>query len=122
MKLCLVIDDSQVIRKVAASVLAGIGYQVIEAEDGQDAIDKCQLKVPDAILVDRDMPGMGGHDFLALYLGSLEGFKPYAVYATNEYDADDIAEAKAKGADDFILKPIERADLVAKFSRRQRAA
>jgi two-component system, chemotaxis family, chemotaxis protein CheY len=122
MKLCLVVDDSDVIRSVAASVLSSIGYSVVEAASGQQAIELCQLRMPDAILLDRDMPGMGGHDFLGMYLGSFEGLKPYIVYATNEHDADDIAQVRELGVDDYILKPFERADLVAKFGSRQRAA
>lgn len=122
MKLCLVVDDSEVIRKVAVSVLSSIGYSVVEASSGQEALDLCQLRMPDAILLDRDMPGMSGHDFLALYLGSFDGLKPHVVYATNAFDADDIAQAQALGINDYILKPFERADLVAKFGSRQRAA
>ena len=64
MKTCLVVDDSSVIRKVARRILEGMEFEIIEAEDGEQALDACQQQLPDAILLDWNMPKMDGYEFL----------------------------------------------------------
>src|SRR5262245_66572626 len=64
MKTCLVVDDSSVIRKVARRILEGMNFKISEAEDGQQALDECKREMPDAVLLDWNMPVMGGYDFL----------------------------------------------------------
>ena len=64
MKTCLVVDDSSVIRKVARRILEGLEFQIVEAEDGEQALDACRSKMPDAILLDWNMPKMDGYEFL----------------------------------------------------------
>jgi len=122
MKLCLIVDNSSVVRKVAKYVLNSMGYEVIEAENGLQAIDRCQLRLPDAILIDRDMPLMGGQDFLTMFIRTLKKRKPHIVYSTIENDTLDIARALSMGADDYILKPYGRDDLESKFDRSLLAA
>ncbi len=122
MKLCLIVDDSSAIRKVAKCLLNSIGYEVQEAENGQLAIEQCQLRMPDAILLDWHMPVMDGQEFLAVFGRTFRGRKPYIVYATTEYDPTDISRSIAAGADDYILKPYDRASLEAKFLRLPQAA
>ncbi len=65
MKTCLVVDDSSVIRKVARRILEGLEFQIMEAENGEEAIETCRNQLPDAILLDWNMPKMDGYDFLA---------------------------------------------------------
>ena len=64
MKYCLVVDDSAVIRKVARRILEGLQFRIAEAEDGARAIDACKGEMPDAVLLDWNMPIMDGYDFL----------------------------------------------------------
>ena len=64
MKTCLVVDDSSVIRKVARRILEGLDFKIIEAEDGQQALEQCRSDMPDAVLLDWNMPVMDGYDFL----------------------------------------------------------
>ena len=54
MKICLVVDDSSVIRKVARRILEGMDFQIVEAEDGEQALGACQRQLPDAVLLDRE--------------------------------------------------------------------
>lgn len=122
MKFCLVVDDSPTIRKVAKLLLNGIGYEVAEAEDGQQAMDQCQIRMPDAILLDWDMPVMDGQEFLSVFTRTFTSRKPFIVYATTEYDPVDISRGIAAGADDFILKPYDRESLEAKFRLLPQAA
>jgi CheY-like chemotaxis protein len=64
MKTCLIVDDSSVIRKVARRILEGLEFQITEAEDGEGAIEACRGQLPDAILLDWNMPKMDGYEFL----------------------------------------------------------
>jgi len=64
MKTCLVVDDSSVIRKVARRILEGLEFKIAEAENGEEAIEACRVEIPDAILLDWNMPKMDGYDFL----------------------------------------------------------
>jgi two-component system chemotaxis response regulator CheY len=64
MKTCLVVDDSSVVRKIARRILEGLEFQVTEAEDGSKALEICQRQLPDAVLLDWNMPVMDGFDFM----------------------------------------------------------
>jgi len=61
MKRCLVIDDSSVIRKVARRILEGFGFAIVEAADGRQALESCTKEMPEAILLDWNMPVMDGY-------------------------------------------------------------
>lgn len=116
MRQCLVVDDSSVIRKVARKILEGLQFEVIEAENGQEALERCSAATPDAILLDWHMPVMGGMEFLnALKFSPSSDKKPYVVYATTENDSVDLTKALSNGADDYILKPFDRNTLEAKM-------
>ena len=64
MKTCLVVDDSKVIRKVARHILETLDFAVSEAADGSEALDHCGRSMPDVVLLDWNMPVMGGMEFL----------------------------------------------------------
>ena len=115
MKSCLIVDDSTVVRKVARRILESMDYIVEEAEDGQEAFDKCRAEMPDAILLDWNMPIVTGLEFLKLLRGYVGGEKPHVVYCTVENDIGAIALALKAGASDYVMKPFDRAILEAKF-------
>lgn len=115
MKSCLIVDDSSVVRKVARRILEDMDYIVEEAEDGQDAFEKCRQEMPDAILLDWNMPIMSGLEFLKLLRAYVGGEKPHVVYCTVENDIGAIALALKAGASDYMMKPFDRAILEAKF-------
>ena len=64
MRTCLVVDDSSVIRKVARRILEGLDFQILESEDGEKALEACKRGLPDAVLLDWNMPVMDGYEFL----------------------------------------------------------
>src|SRR5690554_2723304 len=115
MKSCLIVDDSSVVRKVARRILEGMDFVVEEAEDGQDAYEKCKREMPDAILLDWNMPIMSGLEFLKLLRAYVGGEKPRVVYCTVENDIGAIAMALKAGADDYMMKPFDRHLLESKF-------
>ncbi|MBX9590733.1 MAG: response regulator [Hyphomonadaceae bacterium] len=115
MKTCLVVDDSSVVRKVARKILENLKVVICEAENGQHALDQCQQAMPDAIILDYHMPGMGTVEFLSQLRGLGNGKRPFVVYCTTENDTADISRAIAAGADDYVIKPFDRDALRAKL-------
>jgi two-component system chemotaxis response regulator CheY len=122
MRSCLIVDDSSVVRKVARRLLEDLDYIVDEAEDGQEAIDKCRQEMPDAILLDWNMPIMSGLEFLKLLRTYVGGEKPRVIYCTVENDVGAIALALKAGADDYMMKPFDRTVLISKFQDKAEAA
>jgi two-component system chemotaxis response regulator CheY len=115
MKRCLIVDDSDVVRKVASAILSAIGYEIIEASTGRDGLELAKSTMPDAILLDWQIPDLGAHDFIAKLRNHTWGPRPYLVYLTTEYDHLDITRALAVGADASLMKPFDRASLADKF-------
>ena len=115
MKTCLVVDDSSVIRKVARRILEGLEFQIMEAENGEDAIESCKRQLPDAILLDWNMPKMDGYDFLRVLRRLPGGDTPKVVFCTTENDVAHIARALHAGANEYIMKPFDKDIVEAKF-------
>jgi two-component system, chemotaxis family, chemotaxis protein CheY len=114
-KHCLVVDDSPVIRKVARRILENMNFLIMEAEDGAKALDVCAVHMPDAILLDWNMPVMDGYEFLKVLRTVDNGKKPKVVFCTTENDVAHIARAMHAGADEYIMKPFDKDILSAKF-------
>ena len=115
MKHCLVVDDSAVIRKVARRILEGLAFRVSEAEDGEQALRLCQSGMPDAVLLDWNMPVMDGYEFLRSLRALPDGADPKVVFCTTENDVAHIARALHAGANEYIMKPFDRDIMSAKF-------
>lgn len=117
MKRCLVVDDSSVIRKVARHILESMRYEVTEAENGREAFDACQSATPpDVVLLDWHLPVMSAMEFLSALRLAHCARRPFIVYCTTENDPSDIARAFSAGADDYLMKPFDRASLIDKFA------
>jgi two-component system, chemotaxis family, chemotaxis protein CheY len=115
MKRCLVIDDSSVIRKVARRILEGFGFSIVEAADGRQGLESCTKEMPEAILLDWNMPVMDGYEFLRALRAMPHGDKPKVVFCTTENDLAHIARAMHAGADEYIMKPFDKEIVEAKF-------
>ncbi len=115
MKTCLVVDDSSVIRKVARRILEGLQFQIIEAEDGEQALQACQNQLPDAVLLDWNMPKMDGYEFLRQLRRMPGGDVPRVVFCTTENDVAHIARALHAGANEYIMKPFDKEIVEAKL-------
>ena len=115
MKSCLIVYDSSVIRTVARRILEGLDFVVDEAEDGQEAYDKCTQEMPDVIMLDWQMPILSGLEFLKALRGYNGGDKPKIVYCITERDIGQIAMARKAGANDHMLKPFDQTMLESKF-------
>ncbi|MDH3335945.1 MAG: response regulator [Rhodospirillaceae bacterium] len=117
MKTCLIVDDSKVIRMVAKKILDGLGFGTEEAADGQIALDACKAKMPDAVLLDWNMPVMSGIEFLRELRALPNGSDPIVIFCTTENDLDHIQEAMSAGANEYIMKPFDSDIIEAKFQQ-----
>jgi two-component system, chemotaxis family, chemotaxis protein CheY len=115
MKTCLVADDSSVIRKVARRILEKLDFQIVEAEDGEQALEACRSAMPDAVLLDWNMPKMDGYEFLRNLRRLPDGDRPKVVFCTTENDVAHIARALHAGANEYIMKPFDKEIVEAKF-------
>jgi two-component system chemotaxis response regulator CheY len=115
-KTCLVVDDSRVIRKVARRILEDLGFEIAEAADGMEAMAWCRTAMPEAILLDWNMPVMDGLTFLRELRKEPEGHQPVVVFCTVENDLEHIALALESGADEYIMKPFDGDILEAKLT------
>jgi two-component system, chemotaxis family, chemotaxis protein CheY len=116
-KTCLVVDDSRVIRKVARRILEDLGFEIAEASDGMEAIAWCRTAMPEAILLDWNMPVMDGLSFLRELRKEPNGHEPVVVFCTVESDMEHIVAALDAGADEYIMKPFDGDILEAKLSQ-----
>ena len=112
----LVVDDSSVIRKVARRIFEGMRLQTTEVENGQEALEACSASMPDAILLDWNMPVMDGFAFLKELRRMPGGHRPKVVLCTTENDVAHIARAMHAGANQYIMKPFDREIMQVKFA------
>jgi two-component system chemotaxis response regulator CheY len=115
MKTCLVVDDSSVVRKIARRILEEMEFEITEAEDGEKALEVCKRALPDAVLLDWNMPIMDGYEFLGNLRRMPGGDTPKVVFCTTENGIDHIARALEAGANEYIMKPFDKDIVAAKF-------
>jgi len=116
-KTCLIVDDSKVIRMVARKILQELSFDTVEAADGKEALDACVQALPDAVLLDWNMPVMSGIEFLRELRKLDGGDRPIVVFCTTENDIEHIQEAIEAGANEYIMKPFDSEIIQAKFSQ-----
>lgn len=117
MRTCLVVDDSKVIRRVARRILEDLQFSIDEAVDGKDAWEQCQVKMPDMVLLDWNMPVMNGFDFLKLLRRDGGPHQPVVMFCTTENDMAHIKAALEAGANEYIMKPFDREIIEAKLNQ-----
>jgi two-component system, chemotaxis family, chemotaxis protein CheY len=116
MRHCLVVDDSEVIRKIARHILESMHFEVTEAENGQEAVERCIKRMPHAVLLDWQMPVMSGLEFLGALRLATKGERPHIIYCITENDPGEISRAFMGGANDYLLKPFDRQSLSSKLT------
>lgn len=117
MKTFLVVDDSRVIRNVARRILEALSFKVEEAGDGQQALDACKRAMPDAILLDWNMPVMDGIQFLRALRALPGGDAPIVLFCTTETELTKIQTAIEAGANEYIMKPFDSEIIESKLSQ-----
>jgi two-component system chemotaxis response regulator CheY len=114
----LVIDDSKAIRIILRRLLAELGFEVVEAADGREALQRLAASESpfDLALVDWNMPEMNGLEFVREVRGRQGHEDLTMVMVTTETEAGQVVRALAAGANEYIMKPFSRDVLVDKLS------
>jgi two-component system chemotaxis response regulator CheY len=112
---CLIVDDSQVVRRAARRIVEGFGFTVHEAKNGAEALAFCQTELPEAVLLDWNMPIMDGLEFLKHVRAEYGPARPIIVLCTTEAGIDRVVEALAIGAQEYVMKPFDAGILQDKF-------
>ena len=122
MKRCLIVDDSEIVRKVARVLIESLNFVVSEAATDQQAIDACKADMPDVVFLDWHLPGSNSIELIKAIrqLGALR--RPYILYCMTENDEDILARAMTAGIDGTITKPFDRASVTSKFAAVRLAA
>jgi len=111
----IVIDDSKSMRMILKRIMGNLGYEVMEAEHGQDALDKLETAIdslPDVALIDWNMPVMDGLSFVQR-VRTDNRFRPITLMmVTTESEQSQIVRALAAGAHEYVIKPFT-ADAIA---------
>lgn len=107
----LVVDDSVSMRQMETIILKQAGYEVIEASDGQEALEKLTSGIS-VIVTDFNMPNMNGVEFIhAVRQGSVNKSVPILMLTTESED-NKKQQGKAAGATAWLTKPFEQDQLV----------
>ncbi len=118
----LVVDDEPAIRRALRPPLMELGFQVAEASRGEEALLALRNAVYDAVLLDVNMPGIGGIETLRR-IRALSPRLPVLILTVRDQEEDKV-EALDLGADDYVTKPFSTRELIARIRsavRRMRA-
>ena len=112
----LLIDDDRIIRKMVSGSLSALGYEVVSVASGEEGLQRVKEIRPDVIVTDKMMPGIDGFE-VTRRLRREPGFvNTPIIVLTSESDLDDKLGAFEAGADDYISKPFEQAELAARIT------
>jgi two-component system, chemotaxis family, chemotaxis protein CheY len=105
--LALVLDDSRAMRMILARILKNCGFDVLEAQDGQDALDKVAAadEVPALACIDWNMPVMDGLEFVKAVRAEPAYRQMTLMMVTTESEHGQIVRALAAGAHEYVIKP-----------------
>ncbi len=106
-KICMVVDDSGIVRRVSRGIMESLGYTVCEAEDGQKALSVFNDNQPSLILLDWHMPVMDGLQFLKELRARDDGKECVVIFCTTETQLESIQDAIASGANEYVMKPFD---------------
>lgn len=120
MKRILVIDDEAKLRMQTAELLRLEGYEVTEARNGREGAESAKKNPPDLIVCDITMPEMNGHRVLETLRGEPRTAHVPFIFLTGWGERDDVRAGMNLGADDYLVKPVVPAELLAAVSARLR--
>ena len=116
-KKILVVDDSPTDRQYMIEALKGKGFQIVTAENGEDAITKAKAELPDLILMDVVMPGLNGYQATRqITRDDATKHIPVIMCTSKGADTDKIWGMR-QGANDYLVKPVDPQALLAKIAQ-----
>lgn len=114
---CLIVDDSRVIRKISSKIVKSMGYVPLEAQDGEDALARCKKAMPKFVITDWNMPEMDGLEFVKRLRAIPTPNPPVVIFCTSKGTAADVNAGVRAGANDYIVKPFKEETLRAKLEK-----
>jgi len=108
----LIVDDAQQVRRVLRTALSAEGYTIFEAGTGEEALESVRQSTPDAILLDVNMPGIGGLETCREIRRTMD--VPILMLTVRNAERDKVMALDA-GADDYVVKPFSMAELLARI-------
>jgi two-component system chemotaxis response regulator CheY len=113
----LVVDDSFTMRMILRRSLAARGFEVVEAGNGREALERLSLmRIPDLALVDWNMPEMNGIEFISAIRRDRAYDTMRVVMVTTETEFDQVERALSAGANEYVMKPFSEEILADKLS------
>ena len=116
MSQCLIADDSKIIRMLLNKIMSNLGFDVTEAEDGEEVVELCQLNEPDLIIMDYHLPVLEGIDAMYKIRSSRISKQPKIIFCSSLNDITIIKDALDGGADDYIIKPFDEEIIISKLA------
>jgi two-component system cell cycle response regulator len=110
----LVVDDSPVSRKLVEQALDAAGYSLLFAKSGQEALDLFRKHVPSIVVTDWMMPDLSGLEVCARIRGDEQREYTYIIMLSSKSDKDHVVKGLAAGADDYLTKPFDPSELLAR--------
>lgn len=112
----LVIDDSKAMRHILADLLGEMGFEVHEAEDGHDAMERLkQVGMVELALVDWNMPVMNGLEFVRAIRSDPVHSDMMMMMVTTETTRERVVQALSAGVDEYLMKPVTKEMLAEKL-------
>ena len=108
----LIVDDEAQIRRVLRSTLSSQGYVIMEAKTGEEAVEAVRKEKPDLVLLDVNMPGIGGIEACREIRRGSEA--PIIMLTVRNAERDKVLALDA-GADDYVVKPFGIEELLARI-------
>lgn len=110
-KTILIVDDETVARTTLADILVESGYKVVEAANGEEALEKARKENPDLALLDTKLPGMDGLE-ICRQIKEVEKLDTKVIVYTGKIDAIDAVRARRLGAADYCVKGVDPSHLI----------
>lgn len=118
----LVVDDDRIIRIILEKAISKEGYQVITAENGSEGLQQARIHHPDLVITDKMMPVMDGFEFIRRLRNDPEFLHLPILILTSQSELEDKLGAFEAGADDYLPKPFESAELLVRLAALLRRA
>lgn len=113
----LVIDDSRTMRMIVGKILTEIGFEIVEAGNGQEALQKLAETGPlDLAMVDWNMPEMNGFEFVKAVRADSTFENMKLMMVTTESEIEQVAQALEAGANEYAMKPFTKEVILEKLS------
>lgn len=110
----LVVDDEPINRLIACNHLESWGFEVIEAANGPEALSYLEAETPDLVLLDVMMPKMSGYEVCRLLRQRHSIHELPVIFLTAKSQADDLSVGYSSGANDYLVKPVQKHELMAR--------